>query len=111
MRICIPAFLLKLNILEAALLRARRYGLAWSPYLEGHLLSGSDDAQICLWDIRGASKAQRSLDALQIFQDHSGVVEARAPPSAPCANGCHGHIRASVWWGVYGPQPVKCSFA
>ena len=55
-----------------------RYGLAWSPFLEGHLLSGSDDAQICLWDIRAASKAQRSLDASQIFQDHSGVVEARA---------------------------------
>lgn len=27
------------------------YGLAWSPYVEGHLLSGSDDAMICLWDI------------------------------------------------------------
>ena len=57
----------------------RRYGLAWSPFLEGHLLSGSDDAQICLWDIRAASKVARSLDALQIFRDHSGVVEARAP--------------------------------
>jgi histone-binding protein RBBP4 len=30
------------------------YGLAWSPFQKGHLLSGSDDAQICLWDIQGA---------------------------------------------------------
>jgi len=27
------------------------YGLAWSPFMEGHLISGSDDATICLWDI------------------------------------------------------------
>jgi histone-binding protein RBBP4 len=35
------------------------YGLAWSPFLEGHLLSGSDDAQICLWDIRQADKGRK----------------------------------------------------
>ena len=29
------------------------YGLSWSPFREGHLLSGSDDAQICLWDVHG----------------------------------------------------------
>lgn len=33
------------------------YGLAWSPHLRGHLLSGSDDAQICLWDIENATNA------------------------------------------------------
>ncbi len=52
-----------------------RYGLAWSPFLEGHLLSGSDDAQICLWDICAATKGVSTLDARQIFRDHSGVVE------------------------------------
>ena len=31
------------------------YGLAWSPFMEGHLISGSDDATICLWDISGHS--------------------------------------------------------
>ena len=29
------------------------YGLAWSPFMEGHLISGSDDATICLWDVLG----------------------------------------------------------
>lgn len=36
--------------------RTEGYGLAWSPYMTGHLLSGSDDAQICLWDISAATK-------------------------------------------------------
>ncbi|KAG0564781.1 hypothetical protein KC19_8G139600 [Ceratodon purpureus] len=51
------------------------YGLSWSPNKDGHLLSGSDDAQICLWDIRGAPKQNRVVEALQIFQGHAGVVE------------------------------------
>ena len=34
------------------------YGLAWSPLLEGHVLSGSDDANICLWDISSYTGAQ-----------------------------------------------------
>ncbi|KAK9861398.1 hypothetical protein WJX84_009613 [Apatococcus fuscideae] len=55
--------------------KAEGYGLAWSPHMEGHLLSGSDDAQICLWDISAATKANRVLDAKHIFQEHSGVVE------------------------------------
>ncbi|CAM6041127.1 unnamed protein product, partial [Sphagnum compactum] len=51
------------------------YGLSWSPTKEGHLLSGSDDAQICLWDVRGTYKQGRVVEALQIFQGHVGVVE------------------------------------
>lgn len=39
------------------------YGLAWSPLLEGHLLSGSDDAHICLWDIQGVSNPATSVCA------------------------------------------------
>uniref|UniRef100_A0A0D3FLM7 Histone-binding protein RBBP4-like N-terminal domain-containing protein n=1 Tax=Oryza barthii TaxID=65489 RepID=A0A0D3FLM7_9ORYZ len=50
------------------------YGLSWSIFKEGHLLSGSDDAQICLWDIKANSK-NKTLDALQIFKYHDGVVE------------------------------------
>ncbi|KAK1304464.1 Histone-binding protein MSI1 [Acorus calamus] len=52
------------------------YGLSWSPFREGYLLSGSDDAQICLWDIRaGADGKNKVLDAQQIFKVHEGVVE------------------------------------
>ena len=35
------------------------YGLSWSPHDCGHILSGSDDAMICLWDItEGGSEVQ-----------------------------------------------------
>ena len=41
------------------------YGLAWSPFMEGHLISGSDDATVCLWDISGNSPSgQRKVSAL-----------------------------------------------
>eukprot|EP00959_Pyramimonas_sp_CCMP1952_P187631 3923224-Pyramimonas_sp.AAC.1 len=53
------------------------YGLAWSPFCDGHLLSGSDDAQICLWDISAATKSNKVLEAKTIFQAHMGVVEVR----------------------------------
>lgn len=33
------------------------YGLSWSPLKEWHLLSGSDDHQICFWDLREASSS------------------------------------------------------
>jgi len=51
------------------------YGLAWSPHMQGHLLSGSDDAQICLWDISASTKVHKVLDAKSIFTSHMGVVE------------------------------------
>jgi len=58
------------------------YGLSWSPYVEGHLISGSDDHQICLWDISanmsGSSKngtASATLDAKSIYKGHTSVVE------------------------------------
>ncbi|KAJ1429970.1 WD40/YVTN repeat-like-containing domain superfamily [Sesbania bispinosa] len=50
------------------------YGLSWSKLKHGHLLSGSDDAQICLWDINATSK-NGTLDAMHIFKVHEGVVE------------------------------------
>ncbi|XP_047951341.1 WD-40 repeat-containing protein MSI1 isoform X2 [Salvia hispanica] len=43
------------------------YGLSWSQFKQGHLLSGSDDAQICLWDINVTPK-NKALDAMQIFK-------------------------------------------
>nr|XP_043627626.1 WD-40 repeat-containing protein MSI1-like isoform X2 [Erigeron canadensis] len=50
------------------------YGLSWSKFKQGHLLSGSDDAQICLWDIQATPK-NKVLEAKQIYKIHEGVVE------------------------------------
>ncbi|CAD7699697.1 unnamed protein product [Ostreobium quekettii] len=51
------------------------YGLAWSPFKEGYLLSGSDDQMICLWDINGETGPGKELHALNTFAEHKGVVE------------------------------------
>ncbi|GBG77620.1 hypothetical protein CBR_g24066 [Chara braunii] len=55
--------------------RTEGYGLSWSPFKEGHLLSSSDDAQICMWDIMAASKSTRILDVKHMYQAHMGIVE------------------------------------
>ena len=51
---------------------AEGYGLCWNPHVEGQLLSGSDDAAICLWDIR---EAGLDVAALQTRRAHTSVVE------------------------------------
>ena len=54
--------------------RKEGYGLSWNPHTKGQLLSGSDDALVCLWDISG-TKSSKSLDPLAVFTAHSDVVE------------------------------------
>jgi len=46
------------------------YGLSWSSLREGYLLSGSDDSQICVWDI-----STQKTEAIHIYKGHSSVVE------------------------------------
>lgn len=48
------------------------YGLSWNTHIEGQLLSGSDDSQICLWDIREAGP---EIVASQIRTGHTSNVE------------------------------------
>lgn len=52
------------------------YGLSWSPLKTGYLLSGADDALICMWDINSAPK-ERTIAATQTFAGHAGIVEVR----------------------------------
>ena len=49
------------------------YGIAWNPNKRGQLISASDDATVCLWDVEGARDG--SLEASLIFESHSDVVE------------------------------------
>lgn len=51
------------------------YGLSWNPNVNGNLLSASDDQTICLWNINGAPRENRVLDALSIYHGHTAVVE------------------------------------
>lgn len=44
------------------------FGLSWSKFKQGHLLSSSDDGiGICLWDIQ-ATPNNKTLDAKQTFK-------------------------------------------
>lgn len=50
------------------------YGLAFSPFQAGHLLSGSDDAQICLWDISGVPRNNRVSAVAHAWAALGGVM-------------------------------------
>lgn len=50
------------------------YGLSWSPFKEGYLLSGSNDCNICLWDISSMPQS-KVLDAMSIYKAHENIVE------------------------------------
>jgi len=51
------------------------YGLSWNANKEGYLLSASDDHTICLWDINQAPKEAKTLQSMNVFNGHAGVVE------------------------------------
>ncbi|OIT32891.1 PREDICTED: WD-40 repeat-containing protein MSI2-like [Nicotiana attenuata] len=50
------------------------YGLSWSPFKEGYLLSGSDDRKICLWDV-SAMPQNKVLLAHHTYEEHADVVD------------------------------------
>ncbi|XP_059314404.1 WD-40 repeat-containing protein MSI2-like [Lycium ferocissimum] len=50
------------------------YGLSWSPFKEGFLLSGSNDRKICLWDV-SAMPQDKVLMAHHTYEEHEDVVE------------------------------------
>lgn len=49
------------------------YGLSWSPFKEGYLLSGSNDCRVCLWDV-STSPNNKVLDAKHVYEGHGSVV-------------------------------------
>lgn len=86
------------------------YGLSWSPFQAGHLLSGSDDARICIWDVNAAPKAARTLDAMATYQGHAGVVEDVAwHASHPHVFGSVGDDKALMVWDTRRPCDTACS--
>lgn len=43
------------------------YGLSWSPFKEGYLLSGSHDCKICLWNVSAAAQ-DNVLDPMHVYE-------------------------------------------
>ncbi|KAJ8572208.1 hypothetical protein K7X08_008719 [Anisodus acutangulus] len=50
------------------------YGLSWSQFKEGFLLSASNDHKICLWDV-SAMPQEKVLMAHHTYEEHEDVVE------------------------------------
>lgn len=53
------------------------YGLAWNKHRPGFLLSGSDDCQICVWDIHAPPKAKNIIDVSRSSKAHSTHASGR----------------------------------
>ncbi|KAJ4826943.1 adenyl-nucleotide exchange factor [Turnera subulata] len=49
------------------------YGLSWSPFKQGYLLSASHDHRICLWDVSATAQG-KTLGAIHIYKAHESVV-------------------------------------
>lgn len=81
------------------------YGLSWNQQKEGYLLSGSDDAQICIWDVNGVTQQNRTLHALHIYQGHGGVVEDVAwHPRHEYLFGSVGDDKKLILWDMRKPH-------
>jgi histone-binding protein RBBP4 len=48
------------------------WAVCWSPHTEARLVSGSDDTDICVWDLKEAGKTAKPL---QKFTAHTDVIE------------------------------------
>ena len=55
------------------------YGLSWSPLREGHLLSGSEDGLVCMWDVSGSVgkrvEGSTTIAATGVYKGHAAHVE------------------------------------
>ncbi|CCX09748.1 WD40-repeat-containing domain protein [Pyronema domesticum] len=64
---CIPEMRLKGHYKEG-------YGLAWNPHIEGHLLTGSEDTTVKLWDTRAWTQTNRTLSPTTSYTHHTAIV-------------------------------------
>mmetsp|Transcript_21987 Transcript_21987/g.36833 ORF Transcript_21987/g.36833 Transcript_21987/m.36833 type:complete len:476 (+) Transcript_21987:41-1468(+) len=48
------------------------YGINWNPLVESRLLSGSDDATVCMWDLKEAAS---EVQAVRKWTGHTSIVE------------------------------------
>eukprot|EP01025_Chloroclados_australasicus_P012083 TRINITY_DN15501_c1_g1_i4.p1 TRINITY_DN15501_c1_g1~~TRINITY_DN15501_c1_g1_i4.p1 ORF type:complete len:454 (+),score=49.10 TRINITY_DN15501_c1_g1_i4:32-1363(+) len=66
--ICNPQIRLKGHTAEG-------YGLDWCPVKDGMIASGSDDQQVCVWDIKATPQNGIDIQPLITFRDHNRNVE------------------------------------
>mmetsp|Transcript_304 Transcript_304/g.857 ORF Transcript_304/g.857 Transcript_304/m.857 type:complete len:518 (-) Transcript_304:285-1838(-) len=91
------------------------YGLAWSTHDEGRLVSGSEDATVCLFDVNSVvkktgpgSESGAQIPAVSTFAGHTDVVEDvdwhRRDPNLV---GSVGDDRCVMVWDAREKNPTK----
>ncbi|KAF9654145.1 WD40 repeat-like protein [Thelephora ganbajun] len=50
------------------------FGLSWSPLKKGHVLGGSEDMTVCLWDLNSYVKGNVTIEPTTVYRGHSSVV-------------------------------------
>ncbi|KAL7270785.1 Histone acetyltransferase type B subunit 2 [Rhizina undulata] len=50
------------------------YGLNWNPHKEGHLITGSEDCTVRLWDATSYTKSHCTITPVQTYTHHSAIV-------------------------------------
>ncbi|CRG87393.1 Histone acetyltransferase type B subunit 2 [Talaromyces islandicus] len=50
------------------------FGLSWSPHAEGHLVTGSEDKTVRLWDLTTYTKGNKGLKPTRTYTNHSSIV-------------------------------------
>ncbi|KAL2040747.1 hypothetical protein N7G274_006726 [Stereocaulon virgatum] len=53
---------------------AEGFGLSWSPHEAGHLVTGSEDQTVRLWDITKFTNTNKTLHATQTYTHHTAIV-------------------------------------
>lgn len=71
------------------------YGLSWSPFKQGYLVSGSHDSKICLWDV-SAMAQDKVLDAMHVYEVFSGLYVLFASTQFQSFNIC-GALDVNFW--------------
>lgn len=82
------------------------FGVCWSPVLPGRLLSGSNDARVCVWDIAAASP---STAALHTYTGHTGAVgDVAWHATQPSTFGSVGDDYTLRLWDTRKPPAEAC---
>ncbi|KAJ8099992.1 WD40-repeat-containing domain protein [Lipomyces tetrasporus] len=50
------------------------YGLSWNSHKHGHLLTGSEDTTVALWDVNNYTKQNTTLSSVKTFTTHTAIV-------------------------------------
>lgn len=66
------------------------YGLNWNPHVEGHLITGSEDATVRLWDTTGYTKGSTQMSPVRTYTHHSAIVNDVA--YHPCHDALFGSV-------------------